>query len=182
MTGSAPALHPPEAPVLIAGIGNVFLGDDGFGVEVARALQKEALPPWVAVEDFGIRGLHLALRLLEPVSQLLVVDAASRGAAPGTIYLIEPEVGGAGAPVDGHSISLPGVFSTLVAAGGSVPPVLVLGCEPASLAEGIDLSPPVREAVPTAVERILRWVAELAEERGRGAASTRPRVERGGGA
>jgi hydrogenase maturation protease len=166
-------LHPGVAAgassgqVLIAGIGNIFLGDDGFGVEVVRALQREPMPPWVSVEDFGIRGLHLALRLLEPVSQLLVVDAASRGATPGTLYLIEPEVSGAVGPADGHSISLPGVFSTLVAAGGEVPPVLLLGCEPESLGEGIGLSPPVGLAVPVAVRKIMGWVEGLGRERGR---------------
>lgn len=161
-----PLDEPTPGPVLIAGIGNIFLGDDGFGVEVVRALQRESLPRWVSVEDFGIRGLHLALRLLEPISHLLVVDAASRGAAPGTLYLIEPEVSEVTGPADGHSISLPGVFSTLVAAGGEVPPVLLLGCEPESLGEGIELSPPVRRAVPAAVQKIVQWVESLERERG----------------
>ena len=79
--------------VLIAGIGNIFLGDDGFGVEVAKRLASEALPDWVRVADFGIRGLHLAYELLDTAYETtILVDATPRGGAPGTVYLIEPDL------------------------------------------------------------------------------------------
>jgi hydrogenase maturation protease len=80
--------------VLVAGVGNVFLGDDGFGVEVARRLAGEPLPGWVRVGDFGIRGVHLAYELLEGYEAAILVDAAPRGEAPGTVYVIEPDLDG----------------------------------------------------------------------------------------
>ncbi|MFF2197811.1 hydrogenase maturation protease, partial [Streptomyces sp. NPDC058157] len=75
--------------VLIAGIGNVFLGDDGFGVEAVRALSAHALPDHVEVVDFGVRGVHLAYQLLDGYDTLVLVDATERGGDPGTLYLIE---------------------------------------------------------------------------------------------
>lgn len=74
---------------LVAGIGNVFLGDDGFGVETVRALSGHELPDDVEVVDFGVRGVHLAYQLLDGYDTLVLVDAAARGGAPGTLYLIE---------------------------------------------------------------------------------------------
>ena len=79
--------------VLVAGIGNVFLGDDGFGVEVARRLRGQALGDGVDVADFGIRGVHLAYELADGrYDAAVLVDAVSRGGAPGTFYAIEPDV------------------------------------------------------------------------------------------
>ena len=93
--------------VLVAGIGNVFLGDDGFGVAVAARLAREPLPEGTRVTDFGIRGVHLAFELLDPPDLLVLVDAMARGDAPGTLYLVDPEVedlsGGAPAP-DAHAM------------------------------------------------------------------------------
>ena len=74
--------------------GNIFLGDDGFGVEVARSLSKRQLPEGVSVKDFGIRGFDLAYALLDPWDLVIIVDALSRGEAPGTLYVIEPELNG----------------------------------------------------------------------------------------
>ncbi|MGH7848434.1 MAG: hydrogenase maturation protease, partial [Candidatus Binatia bacterium] len=74
------------AKILVAGIGNIFLGDDGFGVEVARELAKRKLPESVRVVDFGIRGFDLAYALLDGYDLTILVDAAPRGGLPGTLY------------------------------------------------------------------------------------------------
>ncbi|KIF06080.1 hydrogenase maturation protease [Streptomyces sp. NPDC093801] len=150
--------------VLVAGIGNVFLGDDGFGVETVRALSAHALPDHVEVVDFGVRGVHLAYQLLDGYDTLVLVDATERGGAPGTLYLIEapgsaPQ--GRGRPVlDGHHMSpdaVLGLLGTLCAGTGSKPPrrTYVVGCEPACVDEGIGLSAPVAAAVPDAVRMLL---------------------------
>jgi hydrogenase maturation protease len=144
--------------VLVAGVGNVFLGDDGFGVEVVRRLGAEALPDGVAVADYGIRGLHLAFRLLVPLDLLVAVDAAPRGGAPGTLYLIEPDLGeGQESAGEAHGMSLPAVLATARMMGGVLPRVAVVGCEPADVAERMGLSP----AVAAAVEPALAMVRSL---------------------
>ncbi|UUU44444.1 hydrogenase maturation protease [Streptomyces sp. NBC_00162] len=149
---------------LVAGIGNVFLGDDGFGVEAVRALSAHPLPDGVEVLDFGVRGVHLAYQLLDGYDTLVLVDATARGGAPGTLYLIEADGPGAapqgGAVLDGHHMSPDAVLAlldTLCAGTGTTPPrrTLVIGCEPASVEEGIGLSPPVAAAVPGAVRMVL---------------------------
>ncbi|MER5760263.1 hydrogenase maturation protease [Streptomyces sp. NPDC002082] len=150
---------------LIAGIGNVFLGDDGFGVETLRALSAHPLPPGVEAVDFGVRGVHLAYQLLDGYDTAVLVDATARGGAPGTLYLIEVGVDDAGAApggaaLDGHDMSPATVLAlldTLCAGTGTEAPrrVLVLGCEPACVEEGIGLSRPVADAVPEAVRALL---------------------------
>src|SRR5262245_1264603 len=77
--------------ILVAGVGNIFLGDDGFGVEVANGLRTETWPAGVDASDFGIRGLHLAYQLLEGYNTLIIIDAAARGEAPGTVFVLEPD-------------------------------------------------------------------------------------------
>jgi hydrogenase maturation protease len=148
--------------VLIAGIGNVFLGDDGFGVEVARRLSARSWPAGVTVMDVGIRALHLAFALLEPPSLLLVADAVRRGAAPGTLYLIEPAPAAvrptAPGIADAHAMSVEAVFATLGALGGVPPRTLIVGCEPALLEERLGLSPAVEAAVDAAVAMMGRQV------------------------
>lgn len=151
--------------ILIAGIGNLFLGDDGFGVEVARRLSEGPLPDGVEVFDAGIRGLHLAYRLLDGYEILVAVDAVSRGGEPGTVYLIEPRLDDdEEAPkLDAHSLDLPSVFAMVRTLGGRLGRVLVVGCEPAALEEGIGLSPVVQAAVEPTVQRI----RQLTENGGR---------------
>ncbi|MFI1065143.1 MULTISPECIES: hydrogenase maturation protease [Streptomyces] len=172
--------------VLVAGIGNVFLGDDGFGVETVRALAEHPLPDGVEVVDFGVRGVHLAYQLLDGYDTLLLVDATARGGEPGTLYLIEADAdadagAGAGAgteaaptPVlDGHHMSPDAVLAlldTLCAGTGATPPrrTLVLGCEPAGVEEGIGLSAPVAAAVPEAVRTALDLIhGRTGDETGR---------------
>ncbi|MET7849799.1 hydrogenase maturation protease [Streptomyces avermitilis] len=149
---------------LVAGIGNIFLGDDGFGVETARGLAERQLPAHIEVVDIGVRGVHLAYQLLNGYDTLILVDATARGEAPGTLYLIEHDSPGGGEPqgapaLDGHRMTPDTVLAllgTLCAATGGQPPrrTLIVGCEPASVEEGIGLSPPVSDAVPEAVRLI----------------------------
>ena len=146
--------------VLVAGIGNIFLGDDGFGVEVVRRLAGRPLPPGVRVADFGIRGLHLAFELLEhPDDTLILIDVTPRGGEPGTVYLIEPDLetlaGPAGGPADAHDMTPAAVFGLLRSLGGTPGRVLIAGCEPLSTEEEMGLSPPVEAAVDEAVALVL---------------------------
>ena len=145
--------------VLVAGAGNIFRADDGFGVAVAARLGRSPLPPGVTVQDYGIRGLHLAYALLEPVGLLIVADAVSRGEAPGTLFVIEPDENGDSELADPHGMSLPAVFASVTALGGTLPRVLIVGCEPAELGEGIGLSAVVERAVGPAVELIQEILA-----------------------
>lgn len=140
--------------ILVAGIGNVFFGDDGFGVEVARALV--ASPPARAqVTDFGIRALHLAFEMLEPRTLCIVVDCMPRGGDPGTLYVLEPAVlDGHGEVPDAHGMTVAAVFAAVRHLGGELPRTLVVGCEPATTQPGIGLSAPVAAAVSGAVELI----------------------------
>ncbi|MFF4054406.1 hydrogenase maturation protease [Streptomyces sp. NPDC001668] len=157
-------LPPPPCPrTLVAGIGNVFLGDDGFGVETVRRLADRDLPGHIEVVDIGVRGVHLAYQLLDGYDTLVLVDATARGEDPGTLYVIEHDIGGSPSPpaatMDGHRMTPDAVLAllgTLCAGTGGEPPrrVLVVGCEPASVDEGIGLSPPVSDAVPEAVRLI----------------------------
>lgn len=147
--------------VLVAGVGNVLKSDDGFGVEVARRLiERGGLPQHVEVDDFGIRGVHLAYQLLDGYAGLLLVDVVHRDGPPGTLYRLEHTLAPAepsGVTLDGHDMSpdvVLGLLRELAAATGVTDPVgrvLVLGCEPASLDDGIGLSPPVAAAVEPAL-------------------------------
>jgi hydrogenase maturation protease len=157
---------PTPGRVLVAGIGNIFLNDDGFGVETLRSLTAGELPDHVEAVDFGVRGVHLAYQVLEGYHTLILVDAAARGGPPGTVYLIEPEAGpvesAADEPLlDGHRMGPDAVLAllgTLAAGTGTEPParILVVGCEPASLDEGIGLSPAVAAAVGEAAALVRR--------------------------
>ncbi len=149
--------------VLVAGVGNIFFGDDGFGVEVVRRLGAEGLPEWVKAVDFGIRGVHLAYELLEDYDAVILVDATPRGEPPGTLYLIEPSADGPDAPglIDAHGLDPASVLDLVAQLGGTRPRVVVVGCEPATLEEGIGLSPPVAAAVPEAVRVIRRLLGDL---------------------
>jgi hydrogenase maturation protease len=154
------------AGVLVAGIGNIFLGDDGFGVEVIKRLASEPIPEGVRVADYGIRGLHLAYDLLDGgYDTTVLVDATARGGPPGTVYLIEPDLAHGGdcrATPDPHGMHPEAVLTALASLGGTPGRVLVVGCEPASTEEGIGLSPAVEGAVPEAV----RLVRELIQKAG----------------
>ncbi|HEX3278238.1 MAG TPA: hydrogenase maturation protease [Thermoleophilaceae bacterium] len=155
----------PLPRVLVAGIGNVFLGDDGFGVAVAEALAASEWPDGVHVEDFGIRGMDLAYALAG-YDVAILVDAVPRGGAPGTLYVIEPELGDDEVGVDAHGMNPVAVLALARTLGGPLPRVLVVGCEPATRMTGeedevvAELSEPVRAAVGEAVRMVESLVVE----------------------
>jgi hydrogenase maturation protease len=153
--------------VLVAGIGNLFLGDDGFGPEVARRMAAgdhgaDALPDSVRVVDYGIRGMHLAYDLLDGVDALVLVDAVPTGEPPGTVTVLEvgPDDLGDG-EFDAHGMDPVAVLASLSSLGGRLPPTYVVGCSPADVREGIGLSAPVSAAVPTATAAVLRVLEQI---------------------
>ncbi len=167
--------------ILVAGIGNVFLSDDAFGVEVSHLLARRALPEGVRVEDYGIRGIHLAYDLLEGYDALVLVDAVPMGEPPGTLAVIEPEQaigwttlsssnsgGDSVVAVDAHTMSPDIVLATLARLGGSVDRIVVVGCQPGELDEGMGLSPAVQAALTAAVDLCLEVVADIAQPVERG--------------
>lgn len=154
--------------VLIAGIGNIFLGDDGFGSAVLRSLDGAELPPYVTAKDYGIRGVHLAYDLLDgDVETLILVDALPTGEPAGTVSLLEvddeawAELTADPSTVDSHAMHPGAVLSALNALGGSVDRVLIVGCQPASLEPVMALSAPVAAAVDGAVELALDTARQL---------------------
>jgi hydrogenase maturation protease len=168
------AAGPPAPRILVAGIGNIFLGDDGFGPAVARRLAERALPAGVEVKDFGIRGLDLAYALQGEYDAAVLVDAAPRGAEPGSLYVIEPDQsddGGGAVPLDTHGMDPVRVMRLARAMGGTVPRTLVVGCEPYLVLQGADyddmemeLSAPVVAALDGAVALVESVVAGLIAE------------------
>jgi hydrogenase maturation protease len=160
------------AGVLVVGVGNVFLGDDGFGVEVVRRLSGMDLPEWVRVADYGIRGMHLAYDLAGGGHNLtIMVDAVGRGDRPGTVSVIEldpsalagaPADEGAGAArfLDAHGMQPDVVLSLVGLLGGRPGRVLLVGCEPAVLDHRMELSPVVERAVGTAVGAVVDLITE----------------------
>ncbi|MFI9611919.1 hydrogenase maturation protease [Streptomyces sp. NPDC052023] len=162
----------PSPRALVAGVGNIFLGDDGFGVEAARQLSARQLPAGVEVADIGIRGVHLAYQLLDGYDTLVLLDATARGGKPGTLYVIDAAEPGSrrppeGVPLDGHRMSPDAVLAlldTLCAGTGAQPPrrTLVVGCEPATVEEGIGLSPAVAAALPEAVRLVVGLLRDRA--------------------
>ena len=154
---------------LIAGIGNIFLGDDGFGVEVARRLGRESLGDGVDVKDFGIRGVHLAYEIAGGAyERVVLVDAVSRGGAPGTLYAIEPEIEAGGErelalDADAHGLTPAQVLAWLQRIGASPPRIVVVGCEPACVDESMELSEPVMTAIEGAVCMVRELIAASQE-------------------
>jgi hydrogenase maturation protease len=149
--------------ILAAGVGDIFLSDDGFGVEVAHRLAERPVPDGVTVTDFGIRGIHLAYELLEGYDRLILIDAVSRGGEPGTLYVLEPDPAPpTGKLADAHGMHPSAVFSYLASIGGKPVPTVIVGCEPASLEEGIGLSESVAAAVDPAVDIVLRLINDPA--------------------
>jgi len=166
---------------LVAGIGNIFLADDGFGVEAVKAIDPGSLPPGVDVADYGIRGVHLAYELLDGrYDALVLIDAVPLSDdAPGTLAVLD--VSGysrraefsddwAGTAVDAHSMQPEAVLAALHNLGGAIDRVYVVGCQPAALDEGIGLTPAVAAAIPAAVT----LVRELVASRAAPAAEARP--------
>jgi hydrogenase maturation protease len=144
--------------LLVAGVGNIFFSDDGFGSEVARALAGDRIDG-VRIEDFGIAGLHLGYELLAGYERAILIDLARRGGAPGTLYVIEPDLTIAGPPPDAHRMDLQNVFAFVRTLGGNPPPMEIVGCEPFDVGEGIGLSEPVAAALEPALALVRRRIA-----------------------
>ena len=156
--------------ILVAGIGNIFMGDDAFGVEVVRQLAERDLPEGVRVADFGIRGFDLAYALQDGYETTVLIDAYPRGDAPGTLYVAEPDSASLGTEsadggdVDAHSMDPVKILRLAASMGGPLKKVLLVGCEPATLGpeEGaIGLSEPVREALTEAVNLVESVIAKV---------------------
>jgi hydrogenase maturation protease len=180
-------LSPDEVPqitavqkptVLVAGMGNIFFGDDAFGVEVVRRLGSRDLPQAVRVADFGIRGFDLAYALQDGYETTILVDACPHGEAPGTLYVIEPDLKGLGDPgaleaIEAHAMSPVSVLRMARAMNIEVKNVLVLGCEPETFGgeEGqMGLSAPVEAAVEEAVKLVESLINNVVNKGGAGSA------------
>jgi hydrogenase maturation protease len=179
MSQSSPAPRAPR-PILIAGIGNIFFADDGFGVEVAQRLlgrKTKWEPERVQVVDFGIRGIELAYTLLDDYDTLVLIDAVARGSAPGTLYVLEPDLASIGfeqgveagrGAVDSHSMDPLKTLAFARTLGARPIRTLLVGCEPSALGEGegdeemqMGLSEPVQAAIDAAVKMIDSIVEDL---------------------
>jgi hydrogenase maturation protease len=152
--------------ILIACVGNIFLGDDGFGVEVARRLASKTLPAGVTVKDFGIRGFDLAYALMDQPDLTILVDACARGYAPGTVFLLEPDpLDETQRGLDLHGMNPMNVLRMVKNLGGTPSRVLIVGCEPAKLGTDNDgqlgLSQPVEAAVDEAINLIESLVSKV---------------------
>ena len=163
------ATEPVLGSILIAGVGNIFLGDDGFGVEVARRLARRALPERVRVSDFGTRGFDLAYALTDDHDAVILVDATRRGEAPGTLYALELDPDGrTEAPVETHGMDPANVLRLVAALGGRPRRVLLVGCEPSVIDTETEdltgLSAPVEAAVDGAIGLVLSLVTRIRAE------------------
>lgn len=157
--------------ILVAGIGNIFFGDDGFGCEVAQQLSRKALPEQVRVIDFGIRSYDLAYALTENFDVVILVDAMARGEPPGTIAVIEPDLARlnefTNTLPDAHSLNPVSVLQLAQTIGSLPDKLFLIACEPAGLDSegGIGLSEPVHAAVPCALEEIECLITKLLSQK-----------------
>jgi len=159
--------------ILVAGIGNIFMGDDAFGVEVAQRLAKRSLPDGVRVVDFGIRGIDLTYALLEGYDAVILVDTAQLGAPPGTVRVIAPETHSGESPaqegllVEPHGLDPAKVLRLAAILGNSCQCILLVACEPATFgnedADAMGLSPVVAAAVDEAVAVVEKLIGEMLE-------------------
>jgi hydrogenase maturation protease len=156
--------------ILVAGIGNIFNGDDGFGVEVVQHLTRRPQPDGVKIMDIGIRGIDLTYALLEDWSAAILVDAAARGQAPGTISIIEPDAPSrtdlalADVLISGHDLDPAKVMQVVSMLGGKCSRILLVACEPADLGGedgAMGLTPPVAAAIEPAVAAVERLIAQI---------------------
>ncbi len=149
--------------ILVAGIGNIFLGDDGFGSEVVRHVPVQQDNSGVRVVDYGIAGMHLAYDLLDDWDALVIVDAIPSRGSPGALHIFEAdhESDSTTATLDCHSMDPAAVFASLRTLGGTPPYTVVIGCEAGNVDEDIGLTEAVGRAVPRAVDALAEVVAGL---------------------
>jgi hydrogenase maturation protease len=158
--------------ILVAGIGNIFLGDDAFGVEVVQMLARHAWPENVRIVDFGIRGFDLTMALLDDLDFAILVDAAPRGGPAGSLYVIEPDspehdtAAGDAALLDPHSLDPVKVLRMVKTMGTGPRRVLVVGCEPQIVLSDLDhdVPPGLSEPVERAIEQAVFLVESLIQE------------------
>jgi hydrogenase maturation protease len=162
-SGICSAAGPIPVRILVAGIGNIFLGDDGFGSEVVRHVPIQHEDAGVRVVDYGIRGMHLAYDLLDDWDALVLVDAVPNRGNPGALHVFEAdhESHSATPALDAHSMDPAAVFDSLRALGGKPPYTVVIGCEAGNVDEGIGLTDTVAGAVPRAIRAVEDVVAGL---------------------
>ena len=152
----------PGKRVLVAGLGNLFLGDDGFGPEVARRLVCRRLPDGVRVVDYGIRGMHLSFDLLDEWDVLVIIDAIPSRGAPGTVHLLSVDASDVErGDFDAHGMEPASMLAGVASIGGTLPPTYLVGCEVADVGERIGLSAPVADAVDVACAVLLNLVGDL---------------------
>src|SRR6476660_1580179 len=159
--------------ILVAGIGNIFLGDDAFGVEVVRRLSGRSLPDGVRVIDFGIRSYDLVYAFLDGYDVTILVDATQRGGEPGTLYTIEPDLEALDEQpdqqIDAHGMNPLAVLPLVKKMGGEFRRVILIGCEPGWLGDedegGMGLSQPVEGAIEEAVNMVEALILRFAEGR-----------------
>ena len=165
-----------SSSILVAGIGNIFLGDDAFGSEVARRLLRKPWPPDVRVEDFGIRGFDLTFALMDGYDVVILVDAVPRGGLPGTLYTIEPDLSeldraAPGTAVEPHAMNPLNVLRTAKSMGARFRKILLIGCEPSPENTDPDgpghmgLSEPVLNALDQAIKLVEDVVAQSTVDR-----------------
>ena len=157
-----------EKQILVAGVGNAFLADDGFGGAVAAAVERRGVPAGVTVMDFGTGGLDLAYEVMRGYDALVIVDVSRQGGEPGTLYVIEPEEdeveGGIedGEAINPHGMDPGTVLRFVKSVGGWPGKVVVVACEPAAVEEmGMELSDGVAAVVERAVDAVFEQIAEL---------------------
>ena len=157
--------------ILIAGIGNIFFGDDAFGVEVIRRVAMRGLPTGCVVRDFGIRGLDLAFELLNPYDAVILIDAAPRGESPGTLYVLDlgslrPIDTATPITLDPHHLDPASVLAYATWIGADVEKVILIGCEPRpcdhEAEQPVEMCEPVRAAIAPAADLVESWAVRLA--------------------
>ena len=157
--------------ILVAGIGNIFMGDDAFGVEVAQRLAKRSLPDGVKVVDFGIRGIDLTYALLDGYDAVILIDTAQLGAPPGTVRILAPELHLGEPPtpedllIEPHTLDPAKVLRLAATLGNSCRCILLVACEPATFGSGdaMGLSPAIASAVDEAIGVVEKLILEMLE-------------------
>lgn len=155
--------------ILVAGIGNIFLGDDGFGVEVVKRMAAQPQPEGVRLVDFGIRGMDLVYALLDDYGAVIFVDIAPRGQPPGTLSVIEAQMPEEGeVSIDTHGMEPVKVLNLARALGAPSRRTFIVACEPSLVLDGqdspdvlVELSVPIAAAVDRAIEMIASLIDEV---------------------
>ncbi len=156
--------------ILIAGVGNIFMGDDGFGCEVARRLAERPLPEGIRLVDFGIRGIDLTYALMDDYDGAIMIDTAERGEAPGTVTVVIPEVAVVESAnpedlmLEPHSLDPAKVLRFVEAMGGGTKKLVLVACEPQTFGGddgAMGLSPAIAGAVDEAVATVERLIGQF---------------------